>query len=80
MKPEQFIREFGLDKAREVVEGAPLGSVSFSFEDNEIVYFKDDAYFDNDYEDWFEIYFMMPELILILDLKSLVVSACGGME
>ncbi|NDW80030.1 hypothetical protein [Acinetobacter baumannii] len=26
MKPEQFIREFGVEKAREVVEGAPEGS------------------------------------------------------
>lgn len=26
MKPEQFIREYGVDKAREVVEGAPVGS------------------------------------------------------
>ncbi|QRF07616.1 hypothetical protein [Acinetobacter pittii] len=29
MKPEQFIREYGLDKAREVVEGAPEGSTHF---------------------------------------------------
>lgn len=26
MKPERFIREFGVEKAREVVEGAPEGS------------------------------------------------------
>lgn len=26
MKPEQFIREFGVEKAREVVEGAPNGT------------------------------------------------------
>lgn len=29
MKPEHFIREFGLDKAREVVEGAPDGATHF---------------------------------------------------
>ena len=29
MKPEQFIREQGLDKAREVVEGAPSNADSF---------------------------------------------------
>lgn len=74
MKPEQFIREYGVVKAREVVEGAPLGSVNFSYEDDEIVCFKDDVYFDNDYEDWFEIYFMMPELISLSELKRLLES------
>ncbi|MFX6591282.1 hypothetical protein ABTG87_05700 [Acinetobacter baumannii] len=29
MKPEQFIREFGVEKAREVVEGAPSNAESF---------------------------------------------------
>ncbi|EIB7120868.1 hypothetical protein AW812_RS06295 [Acinetobacter baumannii] len=29
MKPEQFIREFGVEKAREVVEGAPNDSTLF---------------------------------------------------
>ena len=30
MKPEQFIREFGLKKAREVVEGAPDGHKGYN--------------------------------------------------
>ncbi|WP_337080785.1 hypothetical protein [Acinetobacter pittii] len=29
MKPEQFIREFGVEKAREVVDGAPSNAESF---------------------------------------------------
>ncbi|MEI1697687.1 hypothetical protein V8P81_02275 [Acinetobacter baumannii] len=29
MKPEQFIREYGVDKAREVVEGAPDWATHF---------------------------------------------------
>ena len=29
MKPEHFIREYGVEKAREVVEGAPEGSTHF---------------------------------------------------
>lgn len=29
MKPEQFIREFGVEKAREVVEGAPEGATHY---------------------------------------------------
>ncbi|HEM7794923.1 hypothetical protein [Acinetobacter nosocomialis] len=28
MKPEQFIREYGVDKAREVVEGAPSSATT----------------------------------------------------
>ncbi|HHX4865775.1 TPA: hypothetical protein ACVB57_001643 [Acinetobacter nosocomialis] len=28
MKPEQFIREFGVEKAREVVEGAPSSATT----------------------------------------------------
>ncbi|HFF8270215.1 hypothetical protein [Acinetobacter baumannii] len=32
MKPEQFIREFGVDKAREVVEGAPDLSLFYDLE------------------------------------------------
>lgn len=30
MKPEQFIREFGVEKAREVVEGAPEGHKGYN--------------------------------------------------
>lgn len=30
MKPEQFIREFGVEKARDVVEGAPDGHKGYN--------------------------------------------------
>ncbi|MDP7775885.1 hypothetical protein QWI49_12080 [Acinetobacter nosocomialis] len=30
MKPEQFIREYGVEKAREVVEGAPEGHKGYN--------------------------------------------------
>ncbi len=30
MKPEQFIREYGVDKAREVIEGAPDGHKGYN--------------------------------------------------
>ncbi len=29
MKPEQFIRDFGVEKAREVIEGAPSNAESY---------------------------------------------------
>ncbi|HAV5698908.1 TPA: hypothetical protein JI136_07765 [Acinetobacter baumannii] len=37
MKPEQFIREFGVEKAREVVECAPEGSEFYHKDNNEYV-------------------------------------------
>ncbi|MGQ1216126.1 hypothetical protein ACT4Z6_16285 [Acinetobacter baumannii] len=37
MKPEQFIREFGVEKAREVVEGAPEGAEFYHNDNNEYV-------------------------------------------
>ncbi|HAV5765809.1 TPA: hypothetical protein JI170_06475, partial [Acinetobacter baumannii] len=37
MKPEQFIRQFGEKKAREVVEGAPEGAEFYHNDNNEYV-------------------------------------------
>lgn len=37
MKPEQFIRDFGEKKAREVVEGAPEGAEFYHKDNNEYV-------------------------------------------
>lgn len=37
MKPEQFIREFGVDKARDVVECAPEGAEFYHKDNNEYV-------------------------------------------
>ncbi|HCJ6490971.1 TPA: hypothetical protein NU789_001717, partial [Acinetobacter baumannii] len=86
MKPEHFIREQGLDKAREVVEGAP-GFPVFGYctlTGNYI--FKRSyatAYYHNETNSWSEDYAI--ELILLEDLKRLVesvdrVNAFGGLK
>lgn len=36
MKPEQFIREFGVEKAREVVDGAPEYAEFYHNDNNEV--------------------------------------------
>ncbi|MDC5264397.1 hypothetical protein OHW76_04675 [Acinetobacter baumannii] len=47
MKPEQFIREQGLEKAREVVEGAPEGATHYELNVDGDFYFKQERF------DWF---------------------------
>lgn len=48
MKPEQFIREYGVEKAREVVAGAPVQAFGYDF--------IDDDYFDGaDIQDGYSI-------------------------
>lgn len=72
MKSEDFIRKYGLRIAVEVVDGRPVGALHFSFEDGDVTYFRGEDYFDNDYSDWFEIYFTIPELVDISELKRVV--------
>ena len=61
MKPEQFIREFGPGKAREVVEGA--SELWFAYDAHDQVYMRcgdiQDGYSIDDYEGCF----------LLVDLK-----------
>lgn len=53
MKPEQFIRDLGVGKAREVVEGAPDKTASHYVADTDTYYSEDFlTYFDHSLEDW----------------------------
>lgn len=53
MKPEQFIRDFGVEKAREVVEGAPDRTASHYVVDTDTYYSEEFlTYFDHSLEDW----------------------------
>ncbi|MEW7834306.1 hypothetical protein AB2R53_12270 [Acinetobacter baumannii] len=80
MKPEQFIREFGLKKAREVVEGAPDGATYYVNEKSKIV-----VGLHGFYADGFCVGIHNPHThIKISDLKRLVdsvdlVNNCGGL-
>ncbi|AZP30421.1 hypothetical protein KWE42_21060 [Acinetobacter pittii] len=87
MKPEQFIREFGAEKAREVVEGAPEGTTHYDipFE----VYLRSTDFWNG--SEWkavddFTIQDLeLPPYVDIPDLKRLVdsldlIKAYGGIE
>lgn len=66
MKPEQFIREFGEKKAREVVEGAPVQPFGYDFIDHD--------YFDGaDIQDGYSIE-QCDGCVFVPDLKRLVES------
>ncbi|HCW4875229.1 hypothetical protein [Acinetobacter baumannii] len=75
MKPEQFIRDFGEKKAREVVEGAPGFPVfGYCTLTGNYIFKRSNAtaYYHNETNSWSEDYAI--ELILLEDLKRLVES------
>ncbi|EPJ8738349.1 hypothetical protein [Acinetobacter baumannii] len=83
MKPEQFIREYGLDKAREVVEGAPDRTASHYVVDTDTYYSEEFlTYFDHSLEDWEtadlnnigELETIYEHVVSLSDLKRLVES------
>lgn len=66
MKPEQFIRRYGVGKAREVVEGAPVQPFGYDFIDHD--------YFDGaDIQDGYSIE-QCDGCVFVPDLKRLVES------
>ncbi|HAV3074953.1 TPA: hypothetical protein ACTZLV_003933, partial [Acinetobacter baumannii] len=72
MKPEQFIRDFGEKKAREVVEGAPGFPVfGYCTLTGNYIFKRSNAtaYYHNETNSWSEDYAI--ELILLEDLKRL---------
>lgn len=85
MKPEQFIREYGVEKAREVAEGAPGFPVfGYCTLTGNYIFKRSNAtaYYHNETNSWSEDYAI--ELILLEDLKRLVdsvdlVNNCGGL-
>ncbi|CCH57730.1 hypothetical protein A323_gp22 [Acinetobacter phage AP22] len=86
MNPEQFIREYSVEKAREVVEGAPAFPVfGYCTLTGNYIFKRSNAtaYYHNETNSWSEDYAI--ELILLDDLKRLVESAdliesLGGYE
>ena len=96
MKPEQFIREFGVEKAREVVEGAPDKTASHYAQGK-----WGDAYYSlefvsvwsNEEKDWFDSDYAIEEelnrdYMVVVDLSNLKrlvesvdrVNAFGGLK
>ncbi|WP_396235166.1 hypothetical protein [Acinetobacter baumannii] len=78
MKPEQFIREFGVDKAREVVEGAPEGTThihSVTWQNYKQGGNNNYVWGRSDQAGWYlSIYDTLNGMMILEDLKRLVES------
>lgn len=62
----------GIEKAIEIVEDAPEEAIYFGGEDGDCDYYRDGEYFDTDYGKWMEIYFEIPQLHKIDDLRAAI--------
>lgn len=70
-----LIEELGLEKCQAIVDGAPEGATDYSNEDCEIVYYQKTnnvIFWDSEYGMWDEVYFMMPELKPLSDLRAAI--------
>ena len=70
-----LIEKLGIEKCREIVEGAPKGTTDYSNEDNEIIYYQETnnvIFWDAEYSKWDEVYFKVPELKSISDLRTAI--------
>ncbi|WP_166167973.1 hypothetical protein [Acinetobacter sp. SA01] len=70
-----LIEELGLEKCQAIVDGAPVGATHYSNEDCEIVYYQKTnniIYWDDVSDVWDEVYFLMPELKSISDLRAAI--------
>lgn len=64
-----------IEQMREIVGGAPAGSTDYSNEDCEIVYYQKTnnvIFWDSECSTWDEVYFMMPELKPLSDLRAAI--------
>ena len=68
-----LIEKLGLEKCKQIVDGAPAGSTDYSNEDCEIVYYQKTnnvIFWDSECSTWDEVYFMMPKLESLSDLRT----------
>lgn len=70
----------GIEKAREIVAGAPDGALSCGGEDGDCDYYRGGEYFDTDYSRWIEIYFETPLLHKIEDLRTAIAEHDVGFQ
>ena len=62
-----------IEQMREIVAGAPIGATDYSDEDSEITYYQKTnnvIYWDDISDAWDEVYFEMPELKPLSDLRT----------
>ena len=70
-----LIEELGLEKCQAIVDGAPVGTTDYSNEDCEIIYYQKTnnvIFWDSECGMWDEVYFMMPELKSLSDLRTAI--------
>lgn len=70
-----LIEELGLEKCKAILYGAPAGSTDYSNEDCEIVYYQKTnnvIFWDSECSTWDEVYFMMPKLESLSDLRTAI--------
>ena len=68
-----LIEKLGLEKCKQIVDGAPIGATDYSDEDCEITYYQKTnnvIYWDDISDVWDEVYFEMPELKPLSDLRA----------
>jgi len=61
------------EQMKKIVDGAPIGATDYSDEDCEITYYQKTnnvIYWDDIYDAWDEVYFEMPELKPLSDLRT----------
>lgn len=64
-----------IEQMREIVAGAPRGATHYSNEDCEIVYYQKTnnvIFWDSECSTWDEVYFMMPKLESLSDLRAAI--------
>ena len=64
-----------IEQMREIVDGAPEWATDYSSEDCEIVYYQKTnnvIFWDSEYGMWDEVYFMMPELKPLSDVRAAI--------
>jgi hypothetical protein len=70
-----LIEELGIEKARAIVDGVPSGATDYSNEDGEIIYYQKTnnlIYWDSELGLWDEVYFSMPELKSLPELRTAI--------
>ena len=64
-----------IETMQKIVDGAPVGATDYSNEDCEIIYYQKTnnvIFWDSECGIWDEVYFMMPELKSLSDLRAAI--------
>ena len=64
-----------IEQMRQIVDSAPRGATHYSNEDCEIVYYQKTnnvIFWDSECSTWDEVYFMMPKLESLSDLRTTI--------